>query len=246
MDISKALETFLGSYIAAGAILIVAAGILIWKIAASISNMKNKVAEIEKLPCADHSDKLEKLAAIGTKVDAFPCHLHTEKIERHNDQLSMTNELLQRLEGKMDILVKLMPLGSSPKSEQRFSDDVPAFSQKHSPKVLNDNGKLVFRIFDCDGFLEANADWLLSEVAKFNPKTALDVEAFSYSALLVASLDDRFNGIKNQIYKSPAVKLSLESGQTKDIEISLEDVLYVMSIPLRDRYLARHPEILPE
>ncbi|WP_290100411.1 hypothetical protein [uncultured Muribaculum sp.] len=245
MDFTKAIETFLGSYIAAAAILVVGGGILIWKIATRIKGMDDKIKGIGDLPCADHSSKLDKLTAIETKVDSFPCHLHSEKIDRHHDQLGMTNELLKSLEGKMDMLVKLMPQRLN-LNEQRFSNDVPSFSQKNSPRVLNDNGKLVSKIFGCEKFLETNSEWLMAEVAKFEPKTALDVEIFSYSALRVASLDERFNGIKNQIYNSPAIDLKGTDGQNIKSEVALDDLLFIMSLPLRDKYLAGHPEITAE
>lgn len=246
MGIGDAIANFFGSNIAALAIIVVGIGILVWKVATAINKLNNKVDKVEELPCADHTKKLDKLASIETKVDDLPCHLHSEKIDRHHDQLGTTNELLRSLEGKMDMLVRLMPLASNSKSEQKFSDDVPVFSQKNSPKALNDNGKLVFEYFGCGEFLSTNLEWLLEEVEKFAPKTALDVETFSYSALLVASLDDRFNDLKNKIYKSPAIELKAGNGEKQKAEITLENVLFIISLPLRDAYLKKHPEILPE
>ncbi len=243
MDFSKALETFLGSYIAAASILAVGVGILIWKVATSLKGMRDKVKTVDGLPCAEHSSKLDKITAIETKIDSFPCHLHSEKIDRHHDQLAVTNELLKSLEGKMDILVKLLPQGASPRKEAMFSDDMPQLAQKNSPKVLNANGRIVENRFECREFLADNREWLLDEVAKFEPKTALDVEAYSFAALRVASLDDRFNGIKDMVYNSPAIELEVGDGQTRKVEIKLDDVLFVLSLPLRDLYLEQHPEI---
>jgi hypothetical protein len=243
MDFSAALERILGDYVAAVAVLLVGFGWLIWTLATKIKGMRNEVDKIKDLPCDNHSSKLEKLSVIETKIDDFPCHAHTVKIDRHHDQLAVTNELLRSLEGKMDMLVRLIPQGSGA-SKSILSDDVPPLAQKNSPKALNDNGRLVSSAFGCDDFLTANSEWLLDGVAKFDPKTALDVEMYSLAALKVASTDDRFNELKNKIYNSPAISLKLPNGQSKDVEIGLDDVLFVLSLPLRDLYLSRHPEIM--
>ena len=222
MDISTALSTIFGSYAAAVAIIAVGIGMLIWKVSAAIKGINDKVDGIKDLPCREH----------------------TEQLNSHKEHFANTEKTLSSLEAKLDLLVRLMPQTSSRGVEPLFSDDVPRLSQKHSPKVLNENGKFVEKTFGCREFLSDNAEWLLSEVAKFNPKTALDVELYSLAALRIASLDDRFNSLKDKIYTSPAIALSAgEDGKKREVEISLEDVLFVISLPLRDLYLERHPEI---
>lgn len=224
MDFSKTLETFLGNYIAAAAIIAVGVGMLIWRIATSIKGMRDKVDGIKDLPCKDHASH----------------------ISHHSEHIANTEKHLGSLEGKLDLLVKLLPQVTSSRKENILSDDMPVLSQKNSPKMLNDNGRIVERIFGCKAFISSNSQWLLDEVAKFNPKTALDVEIYSFAALRVASLDDRFNDIKNQIYNSPAIELKVKDGETQKFEITLDDVLFVLSLSLRDLYLERHPEIFPE
>ena len=223
MDISAALSTIFGNYVAAVAVIAVGIGIFIWKVSAAIKGISDKVDGLKDLPCQEHA----------------------AQINDHHGHFSRTEALLGNLEGKLDMLVKLMPQGMSKVSEPLFSDDVPRLSQKHSPKVLNANGLIVEEAFGCREFLLDNKEWLLSEVAKFNPKTALDVETYSFAALRVASLDDRFKVIKDRVYNSPAIQLSLGNGESRNVEITLDDVLFVISLPLRDLYLERHPEIFP-
>lgn len=131
----------------------------------------------------------------------------------------------------------------SANKENVLSDDIPVLSKKNSPKVLNANGVKVSESIKCDEFFANNKDWLVDKLSLFSPKTALDTETFSLAALRIASSDDRFNDIKKLIYNSPYIKLEVESGKEKYFEITLDDVLFVLSLYLRDEYLARHPEI---
>lgn len=127
--------------------------------------------------------------------------------------------------------------------ENVLSDDTPVLSQKNSPRILNSNGVIVSQVFGCESFFEANKNWLVSELSKFSPKTPLDVETYGLIALRIASSDIRFNEIKNKIYNSPALELATEDGSQKKFEITLEDVLFVLSLYLRDEYLRLHTEI---
>lgn len=182
-------------------------------------------------------------AKMWYKMKNFPCTEHESSICSHNSRIDTMTASLSRIEGRIDTLLLLIPQAASLKSQTLLSDDKPTLAQKNSPKVLNANGLKVASAFDCDAFLETNQEWLIDEVSKFNPKTALDVETCSLAALRVASSDSRFNELKDKIYHSPMIKLSLSDTEYKDVEITLEDVLFVISLPLRDVYLKMHPEI---
>ena len=60
------------------------------------------------------------------------------------------------------------------------------------------------------------------------------------AALRIASDDDRFIDLKYAIYNSPALDLYASEFISKKVEITLEDVLYVLSIQLRDAYFDKH------
>lgn len=182
-------------------------------------------------------------AKMWYKMNNLPCTDHESSICSHNGRIDSMTATLNRIEGRIDTLLLLIPQAASFKSQSLLSDDKPALAQKNSPKVLNTNGLKVASTFDCDAFLEVNKEWLIDEVSKFNPKTALDVEACSLAALRVASSDNRFNELKDKIYHSPMIELSISDTEYKNVEITLEDVLFVISLPLRDVYLEAHPEI---
>lgn len=175
------------------------------------------------------------------RLKSLPCEEHKGSIERHSDRMEVMVSSLSKIEGQLEMLIRLMPTIS--RAETLLSDETPTFAKKNSPKALNANGEKVFNIFACRAFLDNNMDWLISEVEKFAPKTALDVEMSSLSALQVTSSDSRYNALKDEVYHSPAIELEMPNKESKGVEISWSDILFVLSIPLRDEYLARHPEI---
>ena len=70
-------------------------------------------------------------------------------------------------------------------------------------------------------------------------KTALDVEQYSFAALVLCTNEDFFIPLKNYVYNCPDIEM--EGGQM--IEMSVEIVCFILSLPLRDLYLTAHPEI---
>lgn len=181
-------------------------------------------------------------ANIWHELKSRPCNEHGENIVTHTAKISEIASSLSKIDGKLEMLIKILPMSMQSK-ENILSSESPALTQKNSPRVLNDNGLIVSHRFGCEPFFDNNKDWLISELSKFSPMTPLDVETYSTIALRVASSDQRFNDIKNKIYNSAAIELTTEQGLPKKYEITLEDVIFVLSLYLRDEYLRLHPEI---
>ena len=75
-----------------------------------------------------------------------------------------------------------------------------------------------------------------------NPQTPLDVEDKVYVVLAGKLSDPIFNGVKNYIYYQPE-KITLKGDGDAEVTVSLSLTLLLrlMSIDLRDRYLAKYP-----
>ena len=54
--------------------------------------------------------------------------------------------------------------------------------------------------------------------------------------------DDMFNGMKKWVYNSPSRKLMID-GKEQDYTVTMNDVCFVLSLPLRDMYLEKHPDL---
>ena len=115
------------------------------------------------------------------------------------------------------------------------------YAQKKSPRRLNKEGERLFEEMGGAAFLEANGTRLMDVVEKKHPKTPLDVELFALDALYGLLNDDMFNDIKRWVYDCPVRKVNVD-GVEKDYEVTINDVCFVLSIPLRDMYLEFHPE----
>lgn len=120
----------------------------------------------------------------------------------------------------------------------RYPSALNTFASKNSPLTLNEVGKRLYE--ECGGkaFIEANQVLLLGKIDEKKPKTALDVETYSKEVLVSLTNEDIFNTIKLWVYNSPSWTV-----EDKNYTISLGDVCFVLSLPLRDKYLALHPEI---
>lgn len=178
------------------------------------------------------------------KINSLPCKDHKTSLNTHSEKLDSISNSLSDVRGRLDILIGIVSNGTQMQMSRNdiLSSDSPTLSEKHSPRVLNQNGTKIFDLLNLSKFLENNREWLAEELAKFKPKTALDVEIFANTALIISSSDDRFNNLKDLIYKSASIVLSI-NGEEKNYDITLPDVLHVLSIPLRDYYLSLHPEI---
>lgn len=186
---------------------------------------------------------ISKNQLLEKSINSLPCSDHSERLSSHTDKISNIEAFLSKIDGKLEILLKVISTSLQPK-ETILSNESPSLSKKNSPRVLNNNGIIVSKEFECESFFKNNKDWLIEELSKFSPKTPLDVETYGTIALRIASSDSRFNDIKNKIYNSAALELSAENGTTKKYEITLEDILFILSLYLRDEYLRIHPEII--
>lgn len=170
---------------------------------------------------ADGADsKLKELDAVTRKVTGLPCTKH--------------EDLLDRLTKNYDELRMLFMAVNT--------NIISLYSNKNRPRVLNMEGMWLFDAISGRDLLEENKDYLIGEIEKDNPKTALDVE-FSALHVMYANLDkDFFNNVKIWVYDCPTKKYIIE-GRERDYNIDMGDICFVLSIPLRDMYLERHPEL---
>ena len=155
----------------------------------------------------------------------------TEKFKHTETSYSNLESEVRKLSDKIIKIESVLML--------RYKGAVDVLSAKNSPRMLTNIGQKVYNDMNGDKFLEAHKELLFSKIAQEQPKTAWDVENAALNACMSLVQDDVANDIKVFVYNYPVQQK--EDGNT--IEVSLQDALFVLSLPLRDKYLDNHPEI---
>ena len=117
---------------------------------------------------------------------------------------------------------------------QRFQDSTEKSLEKliwkrNSPLSLTDYAKEILEEIGFEAIFKNMRDILVTKLEKYNPRTRYDVQEYAMIVLRKQKNNDYFIPLKRAIY---------EKGY------NLEEVLKAMSIPLRDYYLEKHPEII--
>lgn len=168
----------------------------------------------------DADTKLKDLDTVTTKISNLPCGKHEGMFEKIMEAITEIRTFL---------MIK------NPKT-------AALFSHKHSPRKLNTEGENLFNEISGQKFIDDNIDYLVKEIEEKNPKTALDVENLALQVLYDNLDKDFFNNIKIWVYNCPTKKYIID-GEEKEYVITMDDVCFILSLPLRDRYLEIHPEL---
>jgi len=216
--IVQALQSFFSQYVVALAVLILAAVWGVWKLASAFQSMRDKVK----------------------KVDTLPCSHHGLRLNTHDGLFTETRATLGEMKGQLELLVKL----STASRTKPLLLATEEYSEKHSPRRLNQNGEILYNDISGEDFLSRNQTFFFSEIDKLKPKTALDVENFALSVLRAALPNDMFIPLKSWVYNAPTREIVKRDGGKAYTDVSMDDVLFVLSLPLRDKYLKVHPDII--
>lgn len=120
---------------------------------------------------------------------------------------------------------------------QKFPNAAEVFCMKKSPRVLNELGEKIFNQINGKQFLEDNKKFFFSKIDERKPKTALDVEYAANVACSANTDNDIFNDIKDFVYNAPSIMIPGDNGKERPYDITLGDICFILSIPLRDMYL---------
>lgn len=217
---ASAFEYFFGSYPVAAALILIGACYLTWRISVKLTKMQTSVDGIKKLPCENHSARLDK----------------------HHDAIATMREEVKEINTKVDFLIGMV----NSAQPHGLITSIRDFSDKHSPRTLNTYGLDILEKSGGMKFLEENKGFLVGEIEKLKPKTALDVENFALGVLRFRSNDDIFIPLKNWVYNAPSMEVAGEDGALTKKDISMDDVLFIVSLPLRDIYLKEHPDLMTD
>lgn len=109
------------------------------------------------------------------------------------------------------------------------------YSNGNSPRIINEQGKDVYTVSGGESLMSNIKDSLLEELEKRNPSTALDAERSALEVMLSKMEEPEFNEIQRFAYNNP---------NYKGTPLTYIDILFVMSLVLRDAYLKKYPNIV--
>lgn len=179
-----------------------------------------------------------KLEDIRNKVDKLPCEKHKDNIR---DSEQRYNELQRIVTSTNDMVVEIN------KWLMKFDNDmIDKLAKKASPLKMTPLGEVLFEKSSAKKTIDNNIDFLIKELEDINPQTAYDVEEEALSYLLRNMGNEMFADIKQFLYYSPDI-IQLKdpsSGEDKDVRLSMQSIIKLMSIYLRDLYLKKHSDIV--
>ena len=179
-----------------------------------------------------------KLEEIKDKVEKLPCDKHKDDIR---DSGQRYNELQRIVSSTNDMVVEIN------KWLMKFDNDmIDKLAKKASPLKMTPLGEVLFEKSSAKKTIDNNIDFLIKELEDINPQTAYDVEEEALSYLLRNMGNEIFTDIKKFLYYSPdTIQLKdTFSGEDKDVRLSMQSIIKLMSIYLRDLYLKKHPNIV--
>lgn len=202
--------------------------LITWKIA----SWRNETKEISKkidqkpnkseLPCDTHKQRFDEHKGVMNEIKEDIGSVHTAISSIQNDLTELKTYLMV----------------NNPQAALIFSG-------KHSPRQLNELGKKIYADVQGEEFLNENLGMFFSAIDELKPQTALDVETFALSILIENMNSPIFNRLKMWVYNSPAIKLPplKEGDDVREYAIVMSDICFILSIPLRDKYLTQHSEL---
>jgi hypothetical protein len=162
--------------------------------------------KMEKLPCKEHGEKIDKLSALPDKVGELPCKKHEEKMD-----------ILVALDAKVDgILQTMQTLGGGKKN----------LIQAYSPINISEYGNTVSEEIELKKYIGENWEYI-SNMIDQNAKSMnlYDIQQFCFN--LVVSEPEKV--LSPQGYDAVKSKAYLEG-------IAAIQILQLTSILIRNKY----------
>lgn len=175
----------------------------------------------------------ENMSKLEEKTDKLPCGKHGESIGSLVHNIDCIKETMQSNNG---ILVEL-----SRWAMHMDESMIDKLAQKHSPLRMTETREYLYEVSGAKKAVGEIADRLISEMETMGLRTELDVEDKSLDMIIKNNNDSAFDPVKKYVYYSPDTIKVEKTGET--VRFNMFSLMKLMGIDLRDRYLAKHPEI---
>lgn len=168
------------------------------------------------------------IACLATyKFSNFYC-----KTKNTNEKLPTFEKLLNKIDASLTSLNAILVEKKVIKTN--------LYSQTNSPRELNDLGRRLFKESNAEDIYSQHKDEFIKKLEDENIKTALEAEHKSFVLCLsILSEDMRFKKVQDFVYNNPKYP-----NKTTGQDLDLGTVAFVMSLQLRNDYLANHSGLI--
>lgn len=130
---------------------------------------------------------------------------------------------------------------------KKDSDMIGNISRKKSPLRLTPIGETIYRDSGAKAIVDEHIEELMSAIATHYPQTAFDVESSASKVAYEKLSAPYFKPIKDFLYLAPEpyYVCNPETGEEEPVTLNIITMSHIISLPLRDEYLKRHPELDP-
>lgn len=177
-----------------------------------------------------------KAGELTLRLDSVENKTQHANCKEHHEDITAVKSDIRSIKNDVVMIKSLLTM--------KYSEAPKLFSIKHSPRQLNKKGEKLLEEIKGLEFLQENKKMLFSAIDKFAPKTALDVENASLGICVDCAQTDIFNKFKNYIYNAPSYIIKDSNGNETLYDLTIPDICFVLSIPLRDMYLHEHHDII--
>ncbi len=160
-----------------------------------------------------------KISSLEGKVQHSDCQRHGVAINGFD---ASTQAILHKIEFIERALIAKDP------------NMLTTFAQSNSPLQLNQRAIDLMTASGADEILEKHKDDLVKQIEELESATAYDVEQNAYKVLILNSNASWFIPLKEYIFNNPIFQ---------GHNVNLDVICFVMSLPLRNHYFEKHPEI---
>jgi hypothetical protein len=215
-------------------LLIAAVTFIVW----TVSKFYHRVRDVEKAVGSLEKSVDTRFTSLEKSVDDLRMGLlkFEHMVELGFANMKVLEDKIPPIENKLNFVCAwIMGKDASAIEPLTLGGSHPNYSVAHSPRTVNERGLQLYEQSGAKTVLEKNIERYLAQLATYNSPSAFDAEDNAYTVIYLNSSSKDFLPIKHYLFNNAEF-----DGKPAD----MRSICFVMSIPLRDEYLKRHPELL--
>lgn len=161
--------------------------------------------DVEKLPCKEHTSKLERVVAVETRINSLPCAEHMEQIRHHAEDHTSVVSRLSSIDTTLTYLQKGID-GLNQSLQKGSGIVIDSYTRSHSPLAITEQGYEMIERMGIQEMFKANWSRINSLIQSENLQNPYDIQQFCIQQAVVFPekflSDEELNKIKLDAYNT--------------------------------------------